>query len=154
MLNDIPHLKQWVQGLEQVNILKKSPPDKLVIYHHFNFPFPFSDRDSVVAIRYQLIDDDKLEIFAKSTQHHSAPDSPGIRSRLLKGNTTIKRIDNNHSLVTIESQVDMGGWIPRWLIDYLQKTYASQTIHRLRQQVKKDFVESYPNFKDHGFKRF
>jgi hypothetical protein len=71
-----------------------------------------------------------------------------VRANLIRSYFSFEKAANGQTLVISEIQLDPRGWIPKWVVNLVQKDWESDNFAGLRKQVKKEGIEIHPLFKD------
>ena len=155
-INDLKNLSHWVIGLKSAQVYKIIGRNQFVMHNQFHFPFPFADRDSIVKVHYyQDQSQGSIRMEAESWYHQNLPKASGIRSYLHRGTTIVSPVGGGGMTnLVFETLVDLKGWIPHWLLNFLQKHYAAKSIILLRQYLKQENTDQYPSFRKFPFYRF
>jgi hypothetical protein len=144
VLADRKHRKDWVNRLninEELEIISKV---ERIIYQSFDMPILISNRDMVY--RTVLTKDNSTGIYKfsmSSVDHKDAPETIGVRARLINSTYIVKPISDSQTEVTVEILSDPQGLLPTWIVNLVQKSWPLKTLRALRIQVKKDFVQEY-----------
>lgn len=148
VLVDNKHRKDWVDRLVTTTVLEKPGLYEQTMYQEFDAPWPVSNRDLVfrgkikrdeetgmVSIRFKSVDDVP-----------NAPKTTGVRGHLESGIYELTPIDKNKTRLNVELISDPKGFIPKFVVNIVQKSWPYKTISALRKQVNKDFVKDIDLF--------
>lgn len=144
VLADREHRREWVDRLDINEELEVISPTERIIYQSFKMPFIITNRDMVY--KSVLKKDNKTGVYTlhmESVDHEKAPETIGVRARLINSNYTLKPLPNGKTEVVVEILSDPMGLLPTWLVNLVQKSWPLKTLRALREQVKKDFVKEY-----------
>ena len=80
-----------------------------------------STRDVVVCRRWKKIENG-YELVMKSIKHKDAPEVDGIvRANMLIQAVKAIKIDSNKTSLSLMNQIDIGGWVPTYVVNMLQR---------------------------------
>jgi hypothetical protein len=149
VLLDTSRLVQWIGSLAEAHRLRSTSKLSYTEYDHVSTPFPLTDREFVTQSRAELDATKKqLVVKAHSVEDPSAPVTKLVRGELLSSTFTLIPLDRgSRTRVIAEAQADPKGAIPKWIVNYFQKSWAHTTIMGLRAQVRKPGVADDPDLK-------
>ena len=128
----------WVDRLIGTANLEIISDHEGTIYHLFDLPWPVADRDYVLYIKgYRDKETGRVYLNLRSVDHPDAPDPPGVRAITTFTGYELIPLSKGKTRVSVEVLTDPRGLIPSWLVNLVQKTWPSDTLHGLRRQVKK-----------------
>ena len=137
ILQDTPRSHEWVHRCMESRQLERHGLTHYVIYNRTDAPWPFQDRDVVVASTV-TIPEGANEIFIRieSTDHPAAP-TPDDTTRMpyLLGHYRLKMLTPLTTWVEYQIDADPGGDLPRWLIRLATKDLPFKTLDGLRSRV-------------------
>ena len=137
ILEDTARSHEWVHRCMESRQLERQGLTHYVIYNRTDAPWPFQDRDVVVASTV-TIPESGNEIFIKieSTDHPAAP-TPNDTTRMpyLLGHYRLKMLTPLTTWVEYQIDADPGGNLPRWLIRLATKDLPFKTLNGLRSRV-------------------
>lgn len=147
VLLDDKHKAQWLDKFDTARTLQTVSDREFVLYGSFNMPFPISDRDFVY--RYKFSWDQAagaLVVDITEATHKEAPeeDTVGVRGRVRIGRYVLQPRDGGkRTFVQVKYLADPGGFLPGFLVNYVQKKWPRNTLDGLRKQVVKPFVKDH-----------
>jgi hypothetical protein len=59
-------------------------------------------------------------------------------------NYNLKKLEDGKTQVTLEIHSDPKGWIPKFIVNMVQRTYPIKLFKALKKQLKKSFVGKSP----------
>lgn len=139
VLDDVPRHTEWMANCMQSRILKQVNDFDRVLYNRTHAPWPVSDRDVVLNC---TVDGtmSKREVFCPFTSFASPLQGQVdgvVRMPRLRGHYRLYGIDDKHTRVTYQIDVDPGGHLPDWVVELTSKKLPLDTIVGLRRQVAK-----------------
>ena len=132
---------QWVPKAKQIKILKKNSPRDFIVYYRYSAPWPFQDRDFLIR---NIVTTQKNAMFVEleSVDNNSfaIPDD-AVRGKTYEGYTKIKILNTNETSLEMGLLTDFGGFIPKWIINLVQKKWPYRFMQNLHRQLAKDDIE-------------
>jgi hypothetical protein len=149
VLLDTPRLVEWIGSLTEAHRLRSTGKLSYTEYDHVSTPFPLTDREFVTESRAEVDSAKKqVTVKARSVQDPAAPATKLVRGDLLSSTFTLVALDHGlRTRVIAEAQADPKGAIPKWIVNYFQKSWAHTTITGLRSQVRKPDVVDDPDLR-------
>lgn len=149
VLLDTTRLIDWMGSLKEAHRLRSMGPLSYIEYDHVSTPFPLTDREFVTESRGELNSAKRRVILrSRSVEDPSAPDTDLVRGNLISSTFTLVPLDRgSRTRVIAEVQADPKGAIPKWIVNYFQKSWAHTTIMGLRAQVRRPDVVDDPDLK-------
>ena len=141
VLGDNKYRTEWVDRLKFSKILEQKGPYEYIVYQHFGLPFPASDRDYVYRGKAVKAGVGKVVLLLESVEHPKAPETVGVRARLVRSRYELIAKGKDQTIVIVEIQTDPKGWIPSWLVNMIQKSWPRKTLTALKKQVRKPYVQ-------------
>lgn len=145
VLVDMKHKTEWVDRLIESKNLEQLTKTSRVEYSLTKTPWPLNNRDFVY--KAQIFFDKKKQIakiLINSVKHKDAPERDGvIRGELRETTYILKSISNGLSTdFTVEVLADPKGWVPKWVVNLVQRKWPIKTINGIRAQVEKPYFTS------------
>lgn len=134
---------EWIADLKASRIVRWTGKDEFLEYDHAGMPPPFSDRDFVSSVKLETDRENQIVIFRYSPAIDEAvpPVKKYVRGELSSTVFTLTRLDDGHTHVIAEVQCDPKGYVPKWIVNWVQSEWPETTFKNLRRQVaKKDIV--------------
>jgi hypothetical protein len=145
VLVDDEHRTEWVDRMVESEVLERVSSFEYVVYHHFELPPPFSDRDYVYRGRARRsARTSKVYLDLRSEEHPSAPDTVGVRAELVRGRYVLTPLADGTTNVVVEILTDPKGLLPAWLVNLIQRSWPLETLRGIRRQVEQPYVKPYP----------
>lgn len=147
VLLDLDRSKEWMDDLKESRAVKVLNENERYVYNHVGTPFVLKDRDFFLLANLQ-IDSSQNQLILKmhSVESPLAPQTEYVRAQMKMGEFLLKA-DNQKTVIQCSMDIDLGGNIPKWIVNSYQKQWARNTIQALRKQVTKPEVlaQSYQN---------
>ena len=151
VLDDVPRHLEWMVRMSASETVEKLSDFDRVIYNRFDVPWPCSDRDSVMQVLAEL---DRANHYVKlrflRIQHPLRPELEGvIRIPDLRSEAVLKAIGPNQTEVSYLLDIDPGGSLPGWLVEWVVEKIPYLVLKKLQKQIVKtqglygDFIEKY-----------
>ena len=144
VLKDDANKKDWIEMYLKGYTLEKRGPFERVIYQAVDSPWPVNDRDMVYVSKAYRKGVNEIQISMESIDHPDSPPTVGVRMLLNFSNYNFKKLENGKTQVTLEIHSDPKGWIPKWIVNMVQRTYPIKLFKALKKQLKKSFVGKSP----------
>jgi short-subunit dehydrogenase len=136
VLVDVPHEKDWIDGVVDARILHKVADTEYVMYSHLGMPVPLSDRELVTDVTLSLDPGAKtMTVHMRSVSDASAPQTSFVRAQLKDSVFVLSSIDGGRRThVTAEIHCDPKGSVPAWIVNLFQRSWGYKTITSLRRR--------------------
>lgn len=144
VLADNDHRTEWVDLCTESRVLERTSDTECVIYQRYALPWYLSDRDYVYRARATRDADGTVRLLLASCQHRDAPDTVGVRARLIESSYVLTPINERRTRVEVEIQTDPMGMVPDWLVNLVQKSWPVKTLQGIRRQVRQSHVKAHP----------
>lgn len=151
ILLDTQRAPEWADSLAESKVIKWiSKPLEYVEYNHVDTPFLMKDRDFVSLVKVEP--DPALGTLAI---HYEADDTAvkpvegTIRGDLSRTSFLLTSVESG-ARTWLEAQVycDPKGSVPKWIVNFFQKSWPHNTIQSIRLQAAKVDVAEHPYFKN------
>lgn len=144
VLLDNDHRLAWVDRLYQNDVLERTSDFDYVIYQAFDLPALFSSRDYVY---HGVVTEDEatgvVTLAMQSIEHADAPETIGVRARLIDSRYMITPLEDGTTRVEVEIVTDPEGMMPAWLVNMVQKDWPMETLNGLRGELSKDYASAH-----------
>jgi len=141
-LVDSTHLRYVDSYYECSTVCEVLDEEHAIVHYVYAFPWPMAKREFVCLEVYIQLDKDTWLAISKSVESDHVPRDPTVvRGNLLVSGYLIRRIpDESVSCCTVTTltQVDTGGYLPRWVIN---KDAVDQplVLARIKNLLEKNF---------------
>ena len=141
LYNDTEAFPEWlhlIQGAEAIG--REGPLDRNFRFE-INLPWPVKDREAVVNAQQKQIttpDEESVVTTLRARPKLIEPNSGYLRIRQLHGVFKLRRVKPEEVEVTFQVRLDMGGWIPNWMVNVFLREMPFHTLKNLRQVVRQD----------------
>ena len=151
VLDDVPRHLEWMVRMSTSETIEKLSDFDRVIYNRFDVPWPASDRDSVMQVLAEL---DRSNHYVKlrflRLKHPLRPEVEGvIRIPDLRSEAVLKAVGPNQTEVSYLLDIDPGGSLPGWLVEWVVEKIPYMVLKKLQKQIVKtqgsygDFIAKY-----------
>ncbi len=136
---DIARRPEWVPNLKESTILEGSVMGGLVLYEVFHLPWPATNRDVVIKcdIKKNYESKNLLIAFESITREDHPPVKGKIRVPEAKGEMEFSFIDEQTTKGRYQIQLDPGGTLPNFIVNFFIKNAPLDAIKGLIAQIKK-----------------
>ena len=131
-----PH---WLELFDKGHVMERKGYLHRRVYQLFGSPsFLISSRDVVVEVKaFRLPKDPSIYIESYSVKDERAPEAPGERSTLFYSRWVLTPQESGGALVSLEALTDPGGWIPNFIVNFVQEDYAANMFAKMQKRLKK-----------------
>ncbi|MGC4021097.1 MAG: START domain-containing protein [Cyclobacteriaceae bacterium] len=135
-LLDFPNYKNWQFNTIESRSLKKIADTEFIYYTQIEAPWPVNDRDMVV--RFILVRSNKQLIVTANSESNILENKKDIvRVPASRSKWTITEVSENRVSIKYEIQIDPGGNIPAWLVNWMCANAPYQSFKKLRELLEK-----------------
>lgn len=134
---DADQKRRWVDLVSEWEEIERGP-DVAVVYAAYALPFPLSPRDFVLKVTREVDTRAKtVTIKLCSVKHQSFPESRsiGVRGRVKEMRFKARMISRTKTEVTLEAQVDLGGDLPNWAVNIMNRAWPENTLRGLEAEA-------------------
>jgi START domain len=146
VLVDVPHEKDWMDGIKEARILRQVSDSEYILYSHLGTPPTMTDREFVTDV-HVAIDPSKrgLTVDMHSVDDALAPRTDFVRAVLMDSSFTLRaNPDGRTTHVVAEIHCDPKGNIPSWAVNFFQRSWGFNTLKSLRRQVARGSAPAQP----------
>ena len=134
-LLDFSNYKNWQFNTVEARVLKKIRETEFIYYTQVEAPWPVSDRDMVVHFT-MTGSPKKIIAIANSEDNFFAEKEDFVRVPASHSKWIITETDN-HVIIQYEIQIDPGGNVPAWLVNWVCANAPYQSFKKLKKIVEK-----------------
>ncbi|MBU1171591.1 MAG: START domain-containing protein [Proteobacteria bacterium] len=148
VFRDILAYTKWMANVSQAKILKKYNANDMDLYFVLNFPWPTSDRDTVLASR-TVVDKNTgmVDIHTEDYVDSTVPEKDGlVRIPKLVQIFTMTYLDGNHTEVTYSIHMEAGGSLPVTAVEMDLKKAPFKSLRNLKKIVQEDVYQKADPF--------
>ncbi|UBM62733.1 hypothetical protein LA303_01835 [Candidatus Sulfidibacterium hydrothermale] len=138
LLIDNKNHKNWVYLNKKTNLLQKKNDFEWFLYSQTDAPWPVTDRDIITHAR--LSQDKKTKvvtIYGEAVPDYIPKDPHHVRIPYAQAQWQFIPENDGWVKVIFTMSIDMGGSIPKWLVNLTAAKGPFETIRRMRKEVKK-----------------
>ncbi len=138
ILRDIPAFPLWISGCKASPIIEEIDSNNYIFYFVQGLPWPLNDRDTAMKAKADF--DRKNGYY--SVNFHSINDKRiPVKNDLIRmkmeGGFILKRIDNNHTMVTFFIKAYPGGSIPGIIANIFSREIPYETLLSMKNIAQK-----------------
>lgn len=138
LLDNIEKRHEWIPYLKKSSIIKHKSEYESLEYSLFSAPWPASDRDFVYRLEMISSTKNKRVYKMQSEVSNLKPRNSGIvRAVLFESVYTLTSIGENTTRVNLTFHADLGGWLPDWISNMVQKALPYKTLKNLKYELIK-----------------
>ena len=139
VVEDAQTHSEWVYRMKRSEIFERPDPFHLRAYIQLDFPWPASDRDSVLQVEVTRLWEPHHEVWItfQRSAHPKFPERPDmVRTPQSRGYTRLRWRSSTETEVMYVIDSDPGGSLPRWLIRWLSKDMPFKVLTGLTKRVR------------------
>jgi hypothetical protein len=134
---DIPKYTQWQFNTVESKIIQKISSTEIIYRTVVEAPWPVTDRDMVVRIKSEFTDQKTLKIMTDS-QSDIVPINEGlVRVPSSHAEWWVREKSKNYLEVKYTMQIDPGGSVPAWLVNWVCANAPYQSFINLKAKLEK-----------------
>lgn len=128
---------EWIADCIENRYLVKPDLEHQTTYNITDLPWPIRDRDLVFSEYYDFdVAQRSVEAKMWSDTHPDAPPTDNyVRATVIDSSFRARWIDERHTWVEVELQVDPEGALPPSLVNTFTRSWPFQTFRALRRQI-------------------
>ena len=152
VLSDEKRKPEWLPSLNSIKVLEKKSVKDITVYYRYDAPWPFKDRDFIIN-NIGVLDSEALKVSVdiKSVQREDDPaNGSTVRGTTFDGYTTIQPAGKNKTIVEMAFLNDFGGYIPKFIVNFVQKSWPYSFMEQLREHLKKKDIALLPEFQNNS----
>lgn len=150
ILLDTKRAPEWVDSLGESKVVRRLNTYNYIEYNHIRTPFIMKDREFISNVTIKV--DSKSKKFALQyspiNELISTPKSSKIRGQIVSGSFDLKSLTSDSTILVAEIHCDPMGSVPKWIVNFFQRSWPHDTFQSLRRQVKKTDINIPPAFSD------
>ena len=135
-LRDTPNQNKWSKKTIMATTIKYLSKNNFYTYSQTDSPWPASDRDNVVHIKYSYPSSKVIHIDINSEPNFIPKKEGYVRIARMKGSWHLQEIEEGLIKVTQQAAVDPGGSTPNWLINTFLVDGPLKTLKSFHDYVK------------------
>ncbi len=132
---DFPHYTTWQYNTTESRVLTKINDSEFIYYTKIEAPWPVTDRDMVVHLTIKRTPN-QLVIRANSITGMIPLQANYIRVPSSHSQWIISKRSSKNLQVMYQMQIDPGGYIPVWLVNWVCAQGPYQSFKKLKEQLE------------------
>lgn len=148
VLADENRKTEWMPNLNGIKVLDKKSVEDITVYYRYHAPWPFKDRDFIIN-NLGTFDPKALivSVDIKSIKHKTDPaNGSTVRGTTYDGYSIIRPEGRGKTIVEMAFLNDFGGYIPKFIVNFVQKNWPYDFMLQLREQLEKTDITLFPEF--------
>jgi carbon monoxide dehydrogenase subunit G len=138
VLGDVERQVDWLPGCSEARVIMRESERVYYVYSRTDVPWPAADRDVVVRTETEVITPG-MQILLRFTTAGTAglvDEVPGVvRAPRLEGHYRLWASGPGSTLVEYQIDTELGGRLPRMVLDWAAREVPLRTLLHLRRQV-------------------
>lgn len=135
-LLDFGNYVRWQFNTTESRVLKKISESEFIYYAIVEAPWPVTDRDMVIHFKVTHLDN-QLVISANSEKGFFPDKKDLLRVPASQAQWIITEKKKNQLEINYSIQIDPGGSVPAWLVNWVCANAPLQSFKGLKKQIKK-----------------
>jgi hypothetical protein len=137
---------EWVDSLTESRVIRQISELEFLEYDHFAMPFIIKDRDFVshVTIEPDAAAQEIAVSFISVEDSAAPPQKRYVRGDLVYSVFHLRAEGPDATRVEAEIVCDPKGSLPKWLVNFFQKSWPVKTLQALRRQAARPDVTPDP----------
>ena len=136
-LKDYQNKHQWSPKLKSVKMHdEKEQKETYIFSEYYKTPWPASDREFLLKGHIKNIKPGLVSFEASSVDIPNLMNNDHVQAQVHKLNVLLEKVSENVTRITFEFYGDLGGWIPTWLMNVIQKKWPLRFIQGLNSYIK------------------
>ena len=136
VIMDVDTYHEWVYQCSYSKVLKQVSKHEMIYYHITNAPWPVSPRDLVSHFKISIDERQQVEIQSHSLPEYVPEKSNMVRVKNTYGSWKITALPGGKVKAVYQLQLDPGGNIPAWAINWFITSGPFNTFTKMRERVK------------------
>ena len=134
---NIAKYTQWQYNTVESKIIRKISNDEIIYHTVVEAPWPVTDRDMVVRIKSEMKSPTTLVITTVSESGIVPAEKELVRVPSSRAEWFVKAKTKNHLEVKYVMQIDPGGNVPAWLVNWVCANAPYQSFKNLKSKLEK-----------------
>lgn len=137
LYDDTSRYEEWCHKCTSIKLIEQVNPKEKIIYYQTNSPWPVADRDSY-SYHTKAIDPETKSIsYSFKDYSHNYPVEKGkIRITDQNGLWRFTPLENGTVELYYQQYVDIGGNVPKWLVNQLIADVPYHSMKKFRALIK------------------
>ncbi|MEO0340394.1 MAG: START domain-containing protein [Bacteroidota bacterium] len=133
-LRTYDYIAEWRMKTKAMSLLEGQPEGLHYLYLVIDLPQPFNDRDFVLELETQVLQDQSIRIDFKAVDGKYPNQKGLIRMQTMEGYWLIEPIDDQSTKLTYEYLSDPSG-VPAWIVNLFSVSVPYKTLKKLKEQL-------------------
>lgn len=126
----------WSPKLKNVKMHEEKADDVFIFSEFYKTPWPAYDREFLLKGLIKNIKKGVISFEASSIDLPKLMDDDHVQAQVNKLNVLLEDLGDSTTKITFEFYGDLGGWIPTWLMNVIQKKWPLRFIQSLNSYIK------------------
>lgn len=131
-VTDMDHLPDWAEGAIHAEVVK-SEGNTQWCYYVNKFPWPYKNRDGVIAQKVVKYGDDKVSVLLSTNRDMEKPRENLVRVNELLGGWHFRKLDEDKVELTYEVHMEPTGTLPAWAVNMVLTATPKNTLTNLHE---------------------
>lgn len=139
LYNDVEAFPRWLHMINGASELGRNNPLDRLLRFQINLLWPVKDREAIVnttLVQVTTEEEESVTAFMESRPRRAPPNDDFVRIPELDGIFRLERVAPETVEVTFQVSLDMGGWIPDWMVNLALRNMPFHTLRNLREVVR------------------
>ena len=136
VLEDHKRKYLWAPKLKDVKVHTIKESGEYIFSEYYKTPWYSSDREFLLSGHIKKISNDEFILIGKSIDNPMLANHDHIQVDVKTLNVRLSKLGPQQTKIIFEFHGDMGGWIPVWLMNIIQKKWPLRFIQGLRKELE------------------
>lgn len=135
--NDFEKSVKITPGIKGKRIFEKISDTERIEYTYTRLPWPFKDRYTIYRFKEEYNNGNEVLLTIESVKDYPFTDKNKILGTIKESRFLLRSLetDDSKTHVAIDIHVNLGGWLPHWLIKPHTKKWAEQLFKNLKKDI-------------------
>ena len=140
---DIKNRPNWVPKMDTIRHVSPLGDLEYHFIERYKTPWPAKDREFLLKGKTIIVSPKHTKLLAESDSKNLSLSSTHVEAFIKRMEISIYRIKMDETLVVFKMEANLGGWLPRWLTNLIQKKWPLRFIQGLKKPLReKNYHES------------
>ena len=133
---DIKKSQEITPRCDKKMILKTFSDKDRIEYNHIRLIWPFKDRYLIYRGRELHLGGGKILLTVEDSEGYDYQERDKIRGKIRNGRFWFKPLNSHQTHVSIETDLNAAGWLPRWILGLAARDWVYNMIGNLRRELR------------------
>ena len=135
VLTNLKDKSEWAPKLKEVRVHSEISRYEFVFSELYSTPWPAKDREFLLHGSVEWVSDDEVIIRARDAAGKAPADKSHVQAEVRRLDLSLFRLSEKETKVVFTFEGHLGGWIPLWLSNLIQKKWPYQFLLKLNERI-------------------